>query len=189
MINKNFFKKLKQEYSANVGERRQIISRSNDILHGSKRAIFGLHRGNIEEAGKSIAEIEECLKYLEKKFGFTRLVEEGSYKAGVEEYVEAKMFFLLLTGKKIDQIKGIKIDNESYLGGISDVTGELIRLAVNRVAEGKAEEVEKIKKLINDIMSEMVEFDFTGYLRTKYDQARGNLKKIEQIDYEIKLRK
>jgi hypothetical protein len=29
----------------------------------------------------------------------------------------------------------------------------------------------------------------TGYLRTKYDQAKGNLRKIEQIDYEIKIRK
>jgi len=38
-------------------------------------------------------------------------------------------------------------------------------------------------------MSELVEFDMTGYLRTKYDQAKGNLRKIEQINYEINLRK
>lgn len=188
MINKGFFKKLKKEYDENTGQRRQIISRSNDVLYNSKRVIFGLHRGSIDAAKQSLDEIEENLKGLEKKFGFQRLVEEGAYKAAVEEYVEAKMFYLLLTGKKIDQIKGIKLDTETYLGGISDVTGELVRLAVNRVADGKKEEVAKIKKLINDIMSEMVEFDFTGYMRTKYDQARGNLKKIEQIDYEVKLR-
>ena len=38
-------------------------------------------------------------------------------------------------------------------------------------------------------MTELVEFDMTGYLRTKYDQARASLRKIEQIDYEIKTRK
>ena len=37
-------------------------------------------------------------------------------------------------------------------------------------------------------MAELVEFDMTGYLRTKYDQAKRNLRKIEQIDYEIKIR-
>jgi hypothetical protein len=38
-------------------------------------------------------------------------------------------------------------------------------------------------------MAELVEFDMAGYLRTKYDQARGNTRKIEQINYEINLRK
>jgi hypothetical protein len=38
-------------------------------------------------------------------------------------------------------------------------------------------------------MEQLVEFDMTGYLRTKYDQAKGNLRKIEQIHYEINLKK
>ena len=38
-------------------------------------------------------------------------------------------------------------------------------------------------------MASLVEFDMTGYLRTKYDQAKSSLRKIEQIDYDIKIRK
>jgi predicted translin family RNA/ssDNA-binding protein len=60
---------------------------------------------------------------------------------------------------------------------------------LNSIIQDKKKEVEKIKGVINDIMSELVEFDMTGYLRTKYDQARGNLRKIEQINYEVKIRK
>jgi predicted translin family RNA/ssDNA-binding protein len=78
---------------------------------------------------------------------------------------------------------------ESYLGGLCDLTGELVRRAVNRAAAGYAEEVSGIKAIIDDIMAELVAFDMTGYLRTKYDQAKGNLRKIEQISYEIKIRK
>jgi predicted translin family RNA/ssDNA-binding protein len=78
---------------------------------------------------------------------------------------------------------------DSYIGGICDLTGELLRYAVNEAAAGKYEEVEKTKKLIGDILAELVEFDMAGYQRTKYDQAKGNLRKIEQIDYEIKIRK
>ena len=121
--------------------------------------------------------------------GYARLAQEGSYKAGVEEYVEAKMLNKLVSGEKVDAIKGITINAESYLGGICDLTGELVRQAVNRAAAGKLKEVARSQGAIEDIMAELVEFDMTGYLRTKYDQAKGNLRKIEQINYEINLRK
>jgi predicted translin family RNA/ssDNA-binding protein len=189
MINKKFIQKLKEEYKKSEGERRQIISLSNVILHDSKRIIFSLHRGEIDIAKSSFDNIEQILKKLEKQFGVKRIYDEGSYKAAVEEYVEAKMFYFVLTGKKVDKIAGVNLTYESYLGGICDLTGELVRLAVNQAAAGKLDEVTRIKGIINDIMSELVQFDMTGYLRTKYDQAKGNLRKIEQIDYEIKIRK
>lgn len=189
MINKKFIQQLKQEYDKHNGERRQIISLANDILNNSKRAIFALHRFDAKRAEEMLIEIEKTIRYADQKFGFQRLMQEGAYKAGIEEYVEAKMFNLVSRGKKVDKIAKLKIDTESYLGGISDLTGELVRRAINKAAEGEYAEVKKIKKIINEIMTELVEFDMTGYQRTKYDQARTNLKKIEQIDYEIKIRK
>jgi predicted translin family RNA/ssDNA-binding protein len=188
MLNNKFFGKLQSDYDARESERRQIISLSNVILHESKRVIFSLHRGDVKKAAESLAEIETNIKQLEKKFGYKRLTDEGSYKAAVEEYVEAKMFFKVLSGEKIDTIKGITLSGEAYLGGICDLVGELVRLATNRAAEGKFDEVEKYKVIGNDIMAELVEFDMTGYLRTKYDQAKGHLRKIEQVAYEVKLR-
>ncbi|MFH1661979.1 MAG: hypothetical protein ABIA02_02700 [Candidatus Falkowbacteria bacterium] len=189
MINKQFINKLKKDYSENDSQRRQIISLSNIVLHDSKRVIFALHRGDIKIGENSLKEIEKILEKLETKFGFKRLREEGSYKAGVEEYVEAKTFYLVITGKKIDKIKEINLGYDSYIGGICDLTGELVRRAVNFAADGKINEVENIKNIISDILAELVEFDLTSYLRTKYDQAKGNLRKIEQINYEIKTRK
>jgi len=188
MINKKFIKKLKENFNNNESERRQIISLSNIVLHDSKRAIFALHRNELKKAEEKIKEVEEVIQKLGKKFGYTRLSQEGAYRAGAEEYVEAKMFYLILTGQKVDQVKKIKLYYDSYLGGICDLTGELVRRAINEAAVGRFSEVTKIKKTISDIMAELVEFDMTGYLRTKYDQAKGNLRKIEQIDYEIKIR-
>jgi len=189
MLNKKFFWKLKKDYDQKADERRQIISLANVILHDSKRVIFSLHRDDIEKAEKSLAEIEVSLKQLEKKFGYARLIQEGAYNACAEEYVEAKMFFNIMSGKKIDKIADISLSVDAYLGGISDTTGELVRLATNQAAKGKFNEVEKINNIITDVMAEMVEFDITGYLRTKYDQAKGNLRKVEQIMYDISIRK
>ena len=180
---------LKKDYQKHGGERRQIISLSNVILHDSKRVIFSLHRGDEKTAAASLVEIEKALTHLEKKFGHARVSEEGAYRAGIEEYVEAKLFYMVSTGKKVDKIKAIKLDPDSYLGGISDLTGEMVRRAINQASAGNFGEVEKIKNAISEIMAELVEFDMTGYLRTKYDQAKNNLRKIEQVAYEVKLRR
>ena len=180
---------MKNEHDTHAGECRQIISLSNAVLHDSKKAIFSLHRDDLSRAEKTVKEVEAILKNLENKFSLVRLNMEGAYKAAVEEYAEAKMFFLIMTGKKVDKIKGAELDYESYLGGLSDLIGELVRLAIKRATAGEFKEVKKIHKIADDIMAELVEFDMRSYLRTKYDQAKGHLRKIEQINYEINLRK
>ncbi len=189
MINKTFIQKLKEEHDEKNNERRQIISLSNVILHDSKRVIFSLHRGDNKKADESLKEIEKVLIKLDKKFGHQRINQEGSYRAAVEEYVEAKTFFLVINGKKIEKFKNIKINFDGYLGGLCDLTGELVRRAINEASQGNNSEVKKVKNIINEIMASLVEFDMTGYLRTKYDQAKSSLRKIEQIDYDIKIRK
>ena len=80
------------------------------------------------------------------------------------------------------------LDYEGYLGGVCDMIGELVRYATNRATAGKFNEVGKIKKIADNTMTQLIDFDMTGYLRTKYDQSRGHLRKLEQMAYEIKLR-
>lgn len=188
MINDKFLKKLKDDYRANESERRQIISASNNILFEAKKNIFSLQRNDFKAAETKMLDMEKALKNLEERFGFERLHREGAYKAAAEEYLEGKTLYLAIKNKPIESVKGISLDYESYLGGICDMIGELVRYATNRAANGKFSEVAKIKKLAEDIMGQLIDFDMTGYLRTKYDQARGHLRKLEQMAYEIKLR-
>lgn len=188
MINDKFLKKLKDDYRANESERRQIISASNNILFEAKKNIFALQRSDFKAAEAKMSDMEKALKNLEERFGAERLHKEGAYKAAAEEYLEGKTLYLAIKNKPIEAVKEISLDYESYLGGICDMIGELVRYATNRAAAGKFAEVAKIKKLAEDIMGQLIDFDMTGYLRTKYDQARGHLRKLEQMAYEIKLR-
>lgn len=188
MIDVKFLETLKNNYRANESERRQIISASNNILFEAKKTIFALQRDDFKAAAAKLNDMEAALKNLASRFGIERLQREGAYKAAVEEYLEGKTFFLVIKNKKIAAIDDLKLDYEGYLGGICDMIGELVRYATNRAAAGKFGEVAKIKKVSEDIMSQLIDFDMTGYLRTKYDQARGHLRKLEQMAYEIKLR-
>jgi len=188
MINEKFLEKLKKDYQANESERRQIISASNNILFEAKKNIFALQRQDFKVAEEKIAGIEKSLKNLEARFGFARLHREGAYKAAAEEYLEGKTLYLAIKNKPIEAVKDLPLDYESYLGGICDMIGELVRYATNQAAKGKFSKVAKTKKMAEDIMGQLIDFDMTGYLRTKYDQSRGHLRKLEQMTYEIKLR-
>lgn len=188
MIDAKLLEKLKDDYRANESARRQIISASNNILFEAKKTIFALQRQDFKAGAEKLAEMEKALKNLEQRFGAERLRKEGAYKAAAEEYLEGKTFYSLIKLKKISAVEGLDLDYEGYLGGICDLIGELVRYATNRAAAGKFSEVAKINKSASDIMAQLIDFDMTGYLRTKYDQARGHLRKLEQMAYEIKLR-
>jgi predicted translin family RNA/ssDNA-binding protein len=188
MIETEFLEKLKKDYQANESQRRQIISAANNILFEAKKTIFALQRQDFKSAVVKLNDAEKALKDLQARFGAARLNREGAYKAAVEEYLEASTFHATIKGKKISAISSLDLDYEGYLGGICDLIGELVRYATNRAAAGKFNDVAKIKKIADDIMAQLVNFDLTGYLRTKYDQARGHLRKLEQMAYEIKLR-
>jgi translin len=188
MINAKFLEQLKKNYRANESERRQIGSAANNILFESKRTIFALQRLDFKTAAEKLKDIEKAFKNLEQHFGQARLNREGSYRAAAEEYLEGKTFYAVIKNKDIEPVKELGLDYEAYLGGICDLIGELVRYATNQAAKGKFLEVGKIKKIAEEIMTQLIDFDMTGYLRTKYDQSRGHLRKLEQMTYEIKLR-
>jgi len=189
MLNKTFSTRLALDYKKHESERRQIISAANSILHEAKRTIFALHRNDIKGAELVLSDIVKQASQLQKRFGTPRLAQEGAYLAAMEELAEAHFFFLASTNKTLVAIKGLTLSSEVYFGGLSDCTGELVRQAINASAAGQPKQAIANQTLINDIMTQLTNSDFTGYLRTKYDQAKNNVRKIEEIIYQLKLNK
>jgi len=190
MLNPKFFQTLKQQHDLYTEERQEIIKKSGEALHKAKQAIFAFHRDDLKGGNKLIKEVETIFQDLEKNFNKDETLRaEGSYRAALEEYVEAKFFGRVLEGKKLDFIIEVpKIDFESYLGGLCDLTGEIVRKAVLRVTEGKVGEAEKLGEALRGIMTELIKFDLTSYLRTKYDQAKNSLRRMEEILYDIRIK-
>lgn len=189
MSTKQLFKKLGADYNFFEKERRAIISISSEILNKSKQAIFSLHRDDQKKAKELLAEAEQNIKKAEEKFKQDkRLKFEGSYKAAVEEYAEAKLFYKFLTEGHISEIKEAKLEAEDYLGALSDYTGELLRKAVLLATEKKFDKVKEIKNEMDEVMANLIELNLTGYLRTKYDSAKRNLRRIEEIMYDLSIR-
>ena len=189
MLNQKLFDQLKKDYDFYDQERRKLIGLSNDALMKAKQAIFAFHRDDMNGGNTLLADVEAIFSELEKKFKKEEeLRYEGSYRAALEEYVEAKFFGGFLEGKKIDFIKGVQIDADSYLAGLSDFTGELLRKAVLAATDKKFKKVEELASGIREVIGELLKFNLTSYLRTKYDQAKHNLRRVEEILYDVKMR-
>lgn len=185
----SFFSQLKKDYDAYILRRQKIISVSNKVLSLAKQAIFSLHRDEIRQAENYLKIAEGLLINLKKLFSKNiALEDEGNYKAALEEYVEAKLFWQILKVGRISKIKKLKLNFDDYLAGICDLTGEILRKIVLLATSGENQKAIQLKEIIAKIISELVKFDLTGYLRHKYDEAKRNLKRAEEIIYEIKVR-
>lgn len=189
MLNPKLFQHLKKDFDFYDQGRRKVICVSSEALMKSKQAIFAFHRNDIRGGEKLLKEVEKIFNNLEKKFRQEKeLRYEGSYRAALEEYVEAKFFGNVLQNKKINFIEEVFVDTDSYLAGLCDLTGELTRKAILFATERKFKEVEQMAQAVRQIMAELIKFNLTGYLRTKYDQAKQSLRRVEEVLYEVKMK-
>ena len=74
----------------------------------------------------------------------------GFYKTAMQEYVEALSYYGFIKSKKLPAISSLKVNEEDYLMGICDLTGELARKAVT-IAHKEDKDVEKIKEFVEEL--------------------------------------
>lgn len=189
MLNKKYFQTIRQDLLSYAEKRREVIKSAGDAQHAAKRAIFALQRDNTADAAQSLKTAEARLKSLYNKFKKEpALFDEGSYRAALEEFVEAALLKQIIAGKEISEIKGLPIDSDLYISGLADVPGELVRYATKSATERKFDVVKHCYAVAEAIIGEMVDMDLTGYNRQKFDQAKQALSKLQQIVYEVSMR-
>ncbi|MBI5728530.1 MAG: hypothetical protein HY984_02135, partial [Candidatus Magasanikbacteria bacterium] len=189
VIQHAYLRQLRKIFHDYALVRRAIIDASNQALHIAKRAIFSLHRGDKQEAAAKLREAERIFLDLRKKYQrHERIADEGAYQAAVEEFVEATLFYSWVDEKKIGKITTFPVHGEQYLAGLCDVPGELYRYAIAAATKHDQATVIACAETAREIIGELIEFNLTSYLRTKFDQAKQATHKLEQVGYETSLR-
>ena len=181
---KKIFESLRKQIKKNDELREKIIVGSRPIIKDSKVAIYFIHKGDMKQAESLIKKAQKSLKEL-SKLDYSA----GAYDVALQEYIEAVAYLNFVKQGKLISDKELNVDEENYLLGICDLTGELGRRAVYSVVDEKYKEVEKIEKFVSEIYKEFLKFEFrNSELRKKSDSIKWNLKKIEEIMYDLKLR-
>ncbi|MBU0625822.1 hypothetical protein KKF05_05830 [Patescibacteria group bacterium] len=192
MLDKKFVRQIKNAVSEYNEARREIIRLSDNIRNAAKRAIFAMHRDDLSGADQLLAEALKDAALVQKQIiNNQKLGKEGSFHSALEEYVEAQLYRDFLAGKTMSkvQVLDIEISYDTYLGGLSDVVGELQRRQVRLATVGDLDGVKKIRDIIEEIIGELLEMDLTGYLRNKFDQAKNSYRRAEEVLYEMSVRR
>ncbi len=183
------FTSIKNQNQTRQTLRRDLIGKSNEALSSSKRAIFALHRGDNKAATVLLKKAEKSFKLCEGRFKkFPDLEYEGAYNAALEEYAEALLFEQYLAGKPLGKIDARAMRPLAYLAGLSDTTGEIVRYTMAQVTKGNVEEAARGRETVEMVIEFFLDMDLTGYLRTKFDQGKRNLSRLEEMMYELSLR-
>lgn len=190
MLDPQFLSDIKKTHSTAGAKRRQMQAIAAEILGASKRAIFATQRS---DAKKSAAEIKTAAALIVKGRTLAkerhRLDNEGIWKSALEEFAEAALYHNAMTGKKIGLLKEIaKEDIDTYLGALSDLSGELTRSCVLAATDRNVKEVKRLSTIVRDIVEFLLNLDLTGNLRQKFDQAKQNLRKVEEIAFDLSLK-
>ena len=186
MFNTKQLTQVGKKYAALDKARRALQALCADILSTSKRAIFAIQRSDPSASAKELADAIKKIK-LAKKFvaSESRLAGEGMWRAALEEYAEATMYHQAMTSGKVGTIPELPEDPDLFLGGLSDLTGELTRSAVLAATDRDLKEVKRLLEAVRDAIAFMLTLNLTGNMRTKFDQAKGNLRKLEEIAFTL----
>ena len=185
MLNKIEFGKIRKEIAVFDAKRESLIQASREVINISKKIIYALHRNDIKTASKHVNEIEKKKNNLNTQSGLDTNINQTA----LQEYVEALCYYHFVTSKNIPTCSKLKVDIESYLLGLCDLTGELVRKAVNEVINKNFKKAVEIKDLVDEIYGEFLKFNLrNSELRKKSDQIKWNLKKLEDVVFELKIK-
>lgn len=186
MLNKDEFRKIREEMHEIDNKREEVIQTSREVINLSKQVIYAAQRNDMGEAAASIKKIREKVKKLRK----VKIATDTNINAvAFQEYVEAIAFYEFVKNKRIPTRASLGISAEDYLMGLCDLTGELVRKAIYDVIHKRFDEAERIKELVHDIYGEFLKLHLrNGELRKKADSIKWNLKKLEEVMYDISMK-
>jgi len=188
MLNKKDLENIRADIESLEKEKDSIIQLSREIIKLSKKVIYALHRNDIKGAGDAVKDMDKKVKDLESAAKTAKSHTSGSYKVAIQEYVEALCFYELMKNEKIPKNSDLKLDPEYYLMGLIDLTGELVRKAINSAIKGDYKTSIKLKDLVSELYDELMLFDFAGgELRKKFDSIKYDLKKLDDLALNLKL--
>lgn len=190
MLDKKDLESIKAKIDKYEQERDKVIRTSRVVIKLSKKVIYALHRKNTKSASAAVKQMTKEFKAMKAVAKHPKILSSGSYKVAVQEYVEALCFYELMKNNRIPANAKLKLDPEFYLMGLIDLTGELVRKAINSAIKSDYKTSVKLKGLVSDLYDELMLFDFAGgELRKKFDSVKYDLKKLDDLVLSLKLSK
>jgi translin len=156
-----------------LDRRERILKESRDVILSCSRAIVLLHSGKTKQARDEIGNAQKVLQALRKD----ALGSLSRYLISPEtEFVEASTVESVVLGTPIKDARSLGVSDEAYLLGLLDTVGELKRLLLVTVTEGRAKKTKEYFAAIEELYAHLSPFavfdNVVNGARRKIDVAR-----------------
>jgi len=185
------FAKAGKEIKEFDKKREKLIKKSHGFISLTKQVIYALHRDDMKRASSLLNDLKKDFSAIARSIkDCPALYYSGIYRTMVQEYIEAVSYHDFVKTARLAECTEKAVMGEHYLLGICDLTGELVRKAVSSAIRGDYDSPVRIRDFVADIYGRLLNIDFRGgELRKKSDEVRYNLKKLEDLVLDIKLKR
>jgi translin len=158
--------------------REKVLSLSRLSIQKSSIAIKNLHRGDLEKADQYIKENKRLISEINDLSTQMKPLRFGTILPCNQEYAEAIFLQRFLSNKPFPDFQELNIPFIAYLHGMTDFVGELRRVILDILRQGRnIEGAVRALDLMDEIYSLLITIDFpdslTYNLRKKTDFVRN----------------
>jgi len=176
MLSKKDMEKIQNQLLSydKARERLQVLSRNATRLCGW--AMVQIHRGNLNQAGKTLSEAKQALDEIEKLLSaHVELPQFGQVLVAFQEYAEGRLLLQMKKNGKLASLHEIGTSSTAYLLGMLDFIGEMRRMILDCLRNGKTEDAQHLLSKMEKVYEDLFSLDRTSILpnfRRKLDAAR-----------------
>ncbi len=167
----------------------EAMKQAREVVKASKQLIYAIHRADLKATGEHEKAIKSMRAKLDTLANDERIKCYGPYKNAIQEYVEALAYHQVVSKGRIPTRAELGADTETYLMGLSDLTGELMRKGIKDVIDGRPKDAVRMRDVVEEIYGLVLELDLDGgEARKKTDQVKYALARLEDVVYDAKIR-
>ncbi|CAG8457777.1 24797_t:CDS:2 [Gigaspora rosea] len=190
---RTLFESFRDSLDQHYDRRERIVKASRDITALSKKLIGLAHRVTqkplksiLQEANEKKDEISQLFKEISLELqGINYYRYHKNISPSIQEYIEAISFLEYLQNDRLitkEEVENKFKDETDYVLGLADLTGELMRYAINSVGKGDHDRVIKVCQFLRDMKTGTlvlqmfffhppftVSLTFTQYIKKKKD--------------------
>lgn len=171
-----------QGLQAKHAARDQALTLHREVIRFSANAIRAVHRGELRRAEDLLREARARLDQIE---GLLASHPDVYYAGFVhdcqKEYAEAFLTLAQVARRPIPTAQDLGVGHPAYLNGLAESIGEMRRLILDLLRQGRYDGCEDLLQRMDDIYSLLVTVDFpdaiTGGLRRNTDAMRAVLER------------
>jgi len=159
--------------------REDSIAASRIVIRGTKKAIHAIHSSE-EYAGLLLEASSEYDKLYARVRDEPEILYSGPVGDAMMELAEACILSAIVEKKNVPSFSDLKITPQAWVLGLADCLGEMRRILLDRLMNGKVKEAKEMFGAMEEVCEEVMSFDVPDAIlpvRRKQDVARSIMEK------------